>query len=49
MNNSASGILFFFLDQLSAKWLEAAADSLPLPKYPSITKTWYHLQQCHHQ
>lgn len=30
-NNTAPGIVLFFLDQLSAKWLEAAGDRLRLP------------------
>lgn len=31
MQLNKSNILFFFLDQLSAKWLEAARERLPLP------------------
>ncbi len=31
MNNAPTGILFFLLDQLSARWLAAAGDRLPLP------------------
>jgi arylsulfatase len=31
IHQSPSGILVFFLDQLSAKWLEAAGEQLPLP------------------
>jgi arylsulfatase len=31
MNNPPTGIVFFFLDQLSARWLEAASERLSLP------------------
>ncbi len=31
MNNAPTGILLFFMDQLSARWLEAACEQLPMP------------------